>query len=373
MSLKHLFFFLLMSGSCPWRTIHSQEFVRIGLSDFSDISSVDIRIVSGGFRWLDANGTVLDTLKKSVRLEWHNDLWMVPTLPSERHFILQPIVPGSILSLQSQQTGYRQVQGILHFFADAKTRCVLEVSLESYLPGVLVAEAGKGHAPSFYEAQSIVSRTYTIQGMGRHQLEGFDLCSEVHCQVFKGISTVNDTILSAVMSTRDLILVDEDNQPIVAAFHSNCGGHTQGAEAVWQHALPYLTGVQDSFCLTYPHSHWEQLIAADSWRNWLRSESGDSTPPRQWLPTKRESFLMKREDAIRTAKAREFFGFRSGFFIALDEGDSTRIIGRGFGHGVGLCQEGAMGRAIAQHDAWDILSHYYHSVSLTPWQNAEIH
>ena len=354
------------------KTAQSQEFVRIGLSDFSNVEAIDIRTISGGFQWIDADGSVLDTLTRSAHLTIRNDQWNLPNLPSKRHLILQPIIPGSVLSIYTAQTGYRQVQGVVHLFADSKIRCILETPLESYLPGVLVAEAGKGHAHAFYETQAIVCRTYTVQAMGRHLLDGFDLCNEVHCQVFQGMSTVNDTILSAVMSTRDLILVDHSRRPITAAFHSNCGGHTQGSEAVWQHALPYLVGVPDSFCLTYPHSHWEQVIDANAWRNWLRSKTGDSIPPSQWLPTKRESFLMDQEDAIRTAQAREVFGFRSGFFIALDEGDSTRIIGRGFGHGVGLCQEGAMGRARAQHDTWEILSHYYRNVTLTTWQDANV-
>ena len=367
-----LFSCLLVCLTVAIQTGQSQDIVRIGLVDFSKAQSLKIRSVSGGYHWLNATGQVLDTLTESTQIFIQDKQWKGNNISLENHLILQPIVPGSVLSIQSVHTGYRQVSGVLHLFADSEVRCILETPLEAYLPGVLVAEAGKGHFPDFYEAQAIVSRTYTVQSMGRHRLEGFDLCNSVHCQVFQGISTVNDTILSAVMSTRDLILIDANSHPITAAFHSNCGGHTQGSEAVWQHALPYLKGVQDSFCLTYPHSHWEQLIDAKAWQNWLHSKSGDSLPPGQWLPTERESFLMNREDAIRTSQARKAFGFRSGFFITLNEGDSIRVIGRGFGHGVGMCQEGAMGRAKANHDAWDILSHYYHKVSLTPWQNAQL-
>ena len=364
----HLLVFTWACGLCG--TTRGQEYVRIGLSDFSGVESFNIQIISGAYQWVDSHGIVLDTLIDPVSLSIRDNQWEVGNLRPQQHLILQPILPGSVLRIQSAKTGYRQMQGILHFFANSQSRCILETPLELYLPGVLVAEAGKGHAPGFYEAQAIVSRTYTVQAMGRHQPEGFDLCSDVHCQVYKGISTVNDTILSAVMSTQDIILVDHEKKPITAAFHSNCGGHTQGSEAVWQHALPYLRGVEDPFCLTYPHSHWERLIETDAWTSWIRAKSGNSATPNQWLPKKRESFLMNREDAIKTAQAREAFGFRSGFFIALDEGDSTRIIGRGFGHGIGMCQEGAMGRAEANHDAWDILSHYFYGVTLTTWQEA---
>jgi stage II sporulation protein D len=362
-----LFFFQI----CRIPSTQCQEFVRIGLNDFSDSKTLNLHVISGGYRWLDASGMVLDTLNHSIAMVLEGDRWQISNLPSHQHMILQPILPGSKLSIQTAESGYRQMQGLVHFLANSSTRCIVEVPLETYLPGVLAAEAGKGHSPSFYEAQAIVCRTYTVQAMGRHKMEGFDLCSEVHCQVFKGIGTVNDTILSAVMSTRDLILIDQNQKAITAAFHSNCGGHTQGAEAVWQHSLPYLRGVEDSFCLTYPHSHWEQVIEKEAWGNWIRSKSGNTEIPSQWLPRKRESFLMNREDAIRTAQARKAFGLRSSFFIALDEGDSTRIIGRGFGHGVGLCQEGAMGRAKAGHNAWEILSHYFQDVRLSPWQETQ--
>ena len=156
-------------------TTRGQEYVRISLSDFSGVESFNIQIVSGAYQWVDSRGMVLDTLTDPVSLSIRNNLREVGKLRPQQHLILQPIVPGSALRIQSTKTGYRQMQGILHFFANSQSRCILETPLELYLPGVLVSEAGKGHAPGFYEAQAIVSRTYTVQSMGRHQSEGFDL------------------------------------------------------------------------------------------------------------------------------------------------------------------------------------------------------
>lgn len=370
--MNRILFIALLAGVSMLSAARAQELVKVGLLELSNASSFTCSSASGAHRLISPTGDFAQTISGKLTVRRQSGKLSVSGLPDQTHLIIQPLIDGSLLRVSVPGKGLRKMPGLVHLFIhNGSIRCVLETPLEAYLPGVVVAEGGKGHAPNYYQAQSIVCRTYTIQALGRHAIEGFDVCDGVHCQVFKGVSTVNDTIREGVWATRDLILVDEQKQPIVAAFHSNCGGHTQGAEAVWQRAVPYLAGVSDAFCLTYPHSHWEQLISTQKWSDWLESERGYESEIDNWLPTKRSAFLMDSVDAIRTARARSAFGFRSGFFIALEEGDSTRVIGQGFGHGVGFCQEGAMGRAAAGHGVWEILKHYYRGVSLLPWQESE--
>lgn len=354
-------------------TSNGQERLLVGLVDWTDLRSLTCRATTGAFRMHSSETNQSDTIGQSVQIGWKNGQIYVPDWPLLDHLILVPIIPASKITLIAPRRSSRSILGAVHIRATSVgLECIAEMPLEAYISGVVVAEAGKGHATEFYHAQAIVSRTYSVQAQGRHAATGFDVCNTVHCQVFAGLQTVNDTIWNAVLSTQDVILVDGANRPIIAAFHSNCGGHTQGSEAVWQHALPYLKGIPDPFCLHYPHSHWEKSIASNDWKQWLETEGHGNLSNAFWLPKERTAYLMNAQQALNTQRVRNQFGLRSGFFVALQETDSVRFIGQGFGHGVGMCQEGAMGRAASGWDAWEILSTYYHGVHLAPWQKSNL-
>jgi stage II sporulation protein D len=84
----------------------------------------------------------------------------------------------------------------------------------------------------------------------------------------------------------------------------------------------------------------------------------------QFLPTGRVNDLPDARAQIRAAEVRKAFALRSSYFVTLAQGDSVRFIGKGFGHGVGMCQEGAMNRARHGQSAQDILHTYYTGVRI---------
>ena len=342
--------------------------LKVGLKGGEDMSAWSVRAMSEGYEWVDARGNVLKGVEPRIwfPLRSSGQALQENTGRDDDYWLLRPTAPGAVFELKRPGEMAALHAGALHIDARKRpeVRLILETSLESYLPGVLSAEAGKGHAPAFYEAQAIVSRTYTVQAHRRHATEGFHVCDRVHCQVYHGLTTVTDTMYDAVAATRHKILISQSGAPITAAFHSNCGGHTQGAEAVWRASLPYLRCVADTFCLKGNHSHWETSLDSERWGDWLAAARGHAEGPTSLLPTERKPHLMDTTVAIRAAAARAEFGLPSAFFVALDDGETVDLIGRGFGHGIGMCQEGAMARAAAGHSSWEILNAYYQQIFL---------
>jgi stage II sporulation protein D len=354
--------------------------VKVGLWSHSGsgvFSELSVSVAAGDYRLIDGEGNELYSareLKNSLTvLAYENQAIQVssgedPRLVADQ-LIFVPTTSGARIRTRLNGKPAERHAGALHIFPDRRTRsgglrAVLEVGMEDYLPGVLSAESGVGHRIPYYAAQATVSRTYTVQAAGRHRMEGFDVCDRVHCQVYHGTAYATEPMYKGVRDSRGLVLVDGEGECITAAFHSNCGGHTQGAQHVWQRPLPYLQGVADTFCLAMPHSHWENVVARSAWARWLKKHGLKSDGITQWLPRERTPHLMDSTTAVRSSEARNHFHLRSAFFVAIDEGDSTRFVGQGFGHGIGLCQEGAMARAVAGHAMEDILHAYFKDVYL---------
>lgn len=336
----------------------SGQAVRVGVWHGHEPKSFEVYTWAGGYELADADGRILDTLRGTWTVAREGAAWRIGDhlLPA---VCLRPFLPESVLWVRRPGIAAEHHPGALCLGGTAeRPRCVLETSVERYLPGVLSAETGRGHALEFYRAQAIVARTYTAEAVARiprHPGEGIDVCDGVHCQAYHGTATGSDTLRLGVASTRGLVALDSTGFPITAAFHSNCGGMTRGSEDVWHTALPYLVARPDSFCLNAPHSRWEKSASADAWRRFLAAQDAPDA-----------AALTPRERAT----ARTTFGLRSARFDVEVQGSQVRFMGLGFGHGVGLCQEGAMARARSGADAAAILDAYFYGVRLDVWPTA---
>jgi stage II sporulation protein D len=350
----------------------AQQSVRVGLFESELPQSVEVTTVAGAHEWVDAQGQVIGPLRLKQVVSATGERLRLGDMALD-YVYLRPTVPQSRVQLRALGKYPTVHTGRIHFLMESGgIRCVLEAELESYLEGVLSAESGKGHHPEYYRAQAVVSRTYTVQAMGRHRMQGFDVCDAVHCQAYHGVGTVNDTLQKAVASTRGTLLVDRQGRPITAAFHSNCGGQTQGAENVWQRPLDYLVGVPDTFCLAMPHAQWTRSVPSADWRDWLVQRRAGSSERTTFLPNERFDALPDSGSRVRAIEARSAFGLQSSYFVAVDDGAEVRFMGQGFGHGVGLCQEGAMQRAVHGETYDRILHHYYTGVRLTSLESLNL-
>lgn len=241
------------------------------------------------------------------------------------------------------------------------------IEQEKYVSAVVEAEAGPNRHPEFYRAQALIVRTYIYANLHRHSDEGFNLCDGVHCQAYKGRSE-SDRIFQATNDTRDLIIVDAQRKPIAAAFHANCGGHTANSEDVWVAAMPYLVGVPDRFCSGGRGFAWERRIPISQWRKFLAEQGVDtlrlSSSDMSLTQKTRQSHYVVQGVRIPTTKVRERFGLKSAWFNVTPHRHEVRLSGRGYGHGVGLCQEGAMAMANKGWSYERIIAYYYRDVSI---------
>jgi stage II sporulation protein D len=249
-------------------------------------------------------------------------------------------------------------------------KLVNTLDFENYLAGVVETESGTRSPAEYYKLQSILCRTYALAHLRRHEAEGFQLCDQEHCQAYKGRS-VNSKILNAVLATKGIVIVDKDLNLIIAAFHSNCGGCTVNSEDVWTQPTSYLKAVKDTFCLRMPHAKWHRKIPAAEWKNYLegkrRSMRKDSLPPGfsfGYAQDQRAVNFIDKDFVLPLKTIRADLKLRSTYFSIEQKNDSVIIRGKGYGHGVGLCQEGAMRMAALNYSYKDILHFYYRDVNL---------
>lgn len=248
---------------------------------------------------------------------------------------------------------------------------VNRVDFEKYIAGVVESESGTACTLEYYKVQSILCRTYLLAHLTRHVLDGYELCDDVHCQAY--LSKASKAIISeAVYTTMGEVVVDSDLNLITAAFHSNCGGQTCNSQDVWAVSTTYLKSVQDTFCLRQPHAHWKRSIALEDWKAYLQLKHNYPVEDSLKLNSattfnqsgSRSIFFMDKNLKIPLKTIRADFQLKSTFFSVEQKGDMIIFNGRGYGHGVGLCQEGAMEMARRHFSYKDILNFYYKDVYL---------
>jgi stage II sporulation protein D len=246
-----------------------------------------------------------------------------------------------------------------------------EVDIEKYIAGVVESEGGYRSQMEYYKLQSILCRTYLLSNINRHVAEGFEVCDDVHCQAYLNRSTKIE-IIKSVAFTKGLVVVDNDLNLITAAFHSNCGGQTCNSQDVWAISTSYLKSVQDTFCLSQPHARWRRAIPIEDWKSYLAlkhkypvEDSIKFTNAKSFSqPNSRAIFFMDSNLKIPLKIIRADFQLKSTYFSIEQKNDSVIFNGRGYGHGVGLCQEGAMNMAKLNYNYKDILDFYFKDVHL---------
>jgi stage II sporulation protein D len=243
------------------------------------------------------------------------------------------------------------------------------VDQEKYIAAVVEAEAGPNKEEEFYKAQALIARTFALAHVHKHESEGFNLCDGVHCQAYKGRSERDEDIYEATSDTKDMVIVDSLNHLITTAFHANCGGQTANSEDVWVTAMPYLRSVDDKYCLGSRSSSWEVRIPLKEWKAFVIAQGVDSTKlvdPKvfEFFTKGRAVYYTVAGVKIPTTKIRNRFKLRSTYFSVDVVKNAVRIIGRGYGHGVGLCQDGAMDMARRGWDYEKIVKYFYRGIKI---------
>jgi stage II sporulation protein D len=279
--------------------------------------------------------------------------------------------------------------------AGGEVRAVNLVSLEDYLAGVVNAEMGRrpaGDREAVY-AQAVVSRTVALRALGRYRVRGYDLVGTVADQAYGGVASETELGWEAVRATRGQVL-SYGGTLIEAFFHSTCGGRTAAVEEAFSGgAQPYLRSVPDrdprgeAYCALSPRFRWREEWTAQSLAAaLLASRAGNgmvaataSSPTDLQVTARTPSGRVGELVVMAGAAAHPITGqaairrtlrpadgglLRSTQFtlqVSRSGGRIVRLVasGGGNGHGVGLCQWGAVGRARAGHSYDDILSAYF--------------
>jgi len=257
--------------------------------------------------------------------------------------------------------------------ADDRLELVMDAPLERYLEGVVGAEMPSRFPAEALRAQAIAARTYAVWQLenGPRPPAGHPLDDTVYSMAYRGEEGAAPECRAAVRATAGSILA-HDGRPFRAYFHSTCGGRTASAASVFgDPASPPLSGgAVDPHCPSSRFGRWsarvpradvQAALARLGIRGELRSLEPDHAPARRASWTRITTDLATRR--VRAADLRLSLGpavLRSSWWTAWHLlPDALVVQGRGFGHGVGLCQVGAAGMAETGHSAREILAHFY--------------
>ncbi|MCX7845246.1 MAG: SpoIID/LytB domain-containing protein, partial [Dictyoglomaceae bacterium] len=244
------------------------------------------------------------------------------------------------------------------------------LNLEDYLMGVIPAEMPLSYPLEALKAQTVSSRTYALSSLGRHRI--FDLCANVHCQVYKGVNFEREKTNMAVRETMGEVIT-YNGQLIKAFYHSSSGGITENSEDVWGGYYPYLRSVKDVEELN--NDTWVVILSLEEIKGKLTNfnatfqeiftmeleKSSTGRVKNVIIRSNIEDFLVK------GTLWREIFNLPSTLFDIKFENNSIYILGRGMGHGVGLSQKGARFLAEKGYNYRDIIKYYYQGVEVQKW------
>ena len=285
---------------------------------------------------------------------------------------------GPAEGLSADATAYR---GYLEVSAAGETlRVVNVVNIEDYVRGVVPNEFSLAlPALEAVKAQAVAARTYALNHRAESASRPYDLCATSACQVYRGKSSEHPLADRAVEETRGLLL-EYRGAPIEALYTSACGGHTEDAENIFagERARPYLRGVACA-----PHARarkWQVRMTPGEVVRAVRrygplSDVRDVQARRVGTSGRVLELAViggrdREELVLKGLEVRSGLGLKESLFVMDRETDATGSVlrfvftGKGWGHGVGLCQLGAFGMARAGASFAQILSHYYTGVSL---------
>jgi stage II sporulation protein D len=261
----------------------------------------------------------------------------------------------------------RKYKDDFEIFPNSKGLTIVNlVDMDNYLAGVVESEGGGGKNIEYYKVQALMSRTYALKYREKHIKDGFELCDRVHCQAYHNMLQFTPIIDSAVAQTRNLVMLDEKGNFIDSYFHANCGGQTSETGIVWNKDIDYLNSFLDTFCVFTKQATWEKRVDQEKWKNFLVSrynypiqDSIAASMVFTFHQPERMAFYLHPVFGIPLRDLREEFNLKSTFFSCSPDGADVVIRGRGFGHGVGLCQEGAMKMAKLGFTFEQIAAYYF--------------
>jgi stage II sporulation protein D len=331
-------------------------------------------------------------------------LWFQPKKPSET-LTVEKVPTGTGGSQLQTGTEDRRYWGSVYITLDhdGSLLAANAVAEDKLLAGLVPAEMYPDAPPSALEAQAIAARTELLQKIGRRNLtDPFLLCSTQQCQVYGGAGKEDPRTTRAIEKTRGMVLLRDGGGLVDVRYSATCGGHSEDNDAIWGgEPDPSLRGRRDdvkasvsrvtnleAFLAEDPKSFWCGRVAKSANRfRWTEKISVEDlstrvaidfpevgrikslTPKQRGVSGRMQVLTISGEkgaiDVAGDLKIRRLLGgLKSTMFEVKRDGNMFVFRGGGFGHGVGMCQLGAIGMAEAGKSHAQILGHYYRGTHL---------
>lgn len=256
---------------------------------------------------------------------------------------------------------------------DQSMYLINELSMEEYVKNVINSEVSPNWDMEALKAQAVIARTYALYQKNSNTNVHYDITSSVLHQVYKG-AAVDARISYAVMNTEGEVLT-HDGKLIEAFYHSTCGGKTEDPAEVFGKSFPYLKPVESS-CEISPYWIWERKIPLDE----ISGALGISSIREFNISGHTSTGRVKTVDIVHeggtvTVKAtelRKLLGWSrlpSTNFTVTRENNHILFEGKGYGHGIGLCQWSALKMAQEGKNYREILSFFYPGTSVQTYED----
>lgn len=292
----------------------------------------------------------------------------IKVLILDENYSTLPDRDESLVSLGSMKgdlliTGTRYSGNIEVWKGNKSLYIINELPLEEYVESVVAAEVGTNWDLEALKAQAVITRTYAVHKKSLSPDARYHLTSSVLHQVYKG-NNAHILIAYATRETAGEILTYE-GRPIEALYHSTSGGKTEEAAEVFGKSYPYLKPVEAN-CELSPYWVWERKIPKEEIIKTLNMSELKDISIRSYTSTGRVKELTVESDSgnsvIKATELRKLLGWSrlpSTNFTVKVNGNSITFEGKGYGHGVGLCQWSALQMARDGKNYKEILSFFY--------------
>lgn len=323
--------------------------------------------------------------------------------------------PVKLINMKSNGTySFMAYRGELLFTPQSSggSKLVNKLSMDEYLSGVVPKEMPSIYPEEALKAMAVVARTFAESSRNKHKSESFDLCDSVHCQVYEGVMGERLSTDKAVAGTSGEMIY-YGGKPAPTTFHSTCGGYEADSSSVWGNSDPVLAAGFDGagnwkadlsdekefkkfiddpplcYCSKSGRFRWERKFTKDGLKQLLDRSIGPLNGRVAYDIGKLYSISITKRASDGRVQSLEVVtssgtyniekdkirwiisdgkigtgGLSSTLFYITSDASGYTFTGGGWGHGVGMCQEGARGMAEMGMKYSEIIKHYYQGVEL---------
>jgi len=300
--------------------------------------------------------------------------------------------PIRLASLQSKTQimnfGKEKFKGKIHIQTSEKFNgcdVINETSLEDYLATLLSKEMNSKWPIEALKAQAVAARSYAYHKIKTKQVSKnkgyntyYDLENSEKHQVNGSYFDATRSTFQAAKKTEGEVLVQKNGKMVPVFFHSKCGGKTRRPDQVWANRIDGYTSVACPFCHEHGKENWTGAVPKQklyaSLKNILKSYNKKFTDKDEvriiddHLKASQIKFYVGDEfQVVKKSKLRSTLGrdvLPSNYFLLTQSNNEFKMIGSGYGHGVGMCQFGAKELALQGYTYVQILKHYFPDLNL---------